>query len=327
MKKGLISLLCLLCWALGATAQQSSSSFTVLRLPASSHAAALGGENISLVEDAPSAAWANPALLANVSDNSAGLSFMTFTAGAMKLGAHYVKAFGERHTAAAQLEVMRYGAMDETDLAGNVLGSFAPRDMALSAGYGYLFSDRWTGGATLRMVTSRYADFSSVALAVDLGLNYYDDETDLSLSAALRHAGAQVKRFDNVQEPLPLSLELGMSKGMARAPVRFHLTLVDLNRWSRHIYYKEDDGRKMPLSRLLLNHVVFGIDILPSETLYFSAGYNFRRAYELKAAGKSRMAGLALGGGLRLKALNFGLSYARYHAAGASVMATAAYTF
>lgn len=179
----------------------------------------------------------------------------------------------------------------------------------------------------MRMVTSRYADFSSVALAVDLGINYYDEEADLSLSAVLRNMGAQVKRFDNVQERVPFSLQFGFSKGMAHAPVRFHLTLVDLTRWDRSLYYKEEGEDKMSLSRLLLNHAVFGVDILPADMFYLSAGYNFRRAYELKAAGKSHMAGLTLGGGLRLRTFRFGLSYARYHAAGASLMGTAAYSF
>lgn len=326
MEKRLILLLCL--WAvLRLPAQESGSSFTMLRLPASSHVAALGGENISLIEDAPSAVWANPALLPNVSDRSAGLSFMTYAAGSMKLGAHFVKAFGERHTAALGLELLRYGSMDETDAGGEVIGTFSPRDMALSAGYGYLLSDRWTGGATARMICSRYADFSAVALAVDLGLDYYDDERDLSLAAALRNVGAQVKSFDGRYERVPFALQLGLSKGMAHAPVRFHLTLTDLTRWSRRAYYLEEGEEKLSFSRLLLNHVVVGVDIEPADAFYLSAGYNFRRAYELKAAGKGHMAGLSLGGGLRLRAFKLGLSYARYHASGASLMGTAAYSF
>ena len=63
-----------------ALAQEYASAFNTLRLPASSHAAALGGQNVTLIEDEPTAGWYNPALYANVSDLSAGLDFMTYAA-------------------------------------------------------------------------------------------------------------------------------------------------------------------------------------------------------------------------------------------------------
>ena len=55
-------------------AQESTSSFTLLRLPTSSHVAALGGENISIVDDAIAVGWNNPALFANVSDKTVGVN-------------------------------------------------------------------------------------------------------------------------------------------------------------------------------------------------------------------------------------------------------------
>lgn len=65
-----------------AAAQESTSSFTVLKLPVSSHAAGLGGENVSVVEDTPWVGWANPALYSVVSDRSLGLDFMSMPAAA-----------------------------------------------------------------------------------------------------------------------------------------------------------------------------------------------------------------------------------------------------
>ena len=56
--------------ALMASAQEYDASFNTLRLPVSSHTAALGGQNVSLIEDAPAIGWSNPALYANVSDLS-----------------------------------------------------------------------------------------------------------------------------------------------------------------------------------------------------------------------------------------------------------------
>lgn len=324
MKKSLLILTAF--WmALGLKAQESTSAYNVLKFPASAHVTALGGENISLVEDAPAAGWANPALYSGVSDRSLGLNFMTYAGGSKWLGAQFVKAFGDRHTGAASVQYMGYGSMDETDEAGNVLGSFSPKDIVLNVGYSYLFSDRWAGGAALKGIYSKYADFSAFAVAVDLGLNYYDEDADFSLSTVVQNVGTQLKSFDDRAAHLPFGLQIGFTKGMNHAPVRFSLTMTDITRW-KSSYYFNPDGGSVGFSKKLLNHFVVGVDILPTSYIYLSAGYNFRRAYELKAAGSGHGAGLTFGGGFDVKRFKAGVSYAKYHLSMSSLMFNVAYS-
>lgn len=328
MKHRLLALIALLLPLL-ATAQEYSSSFNALRLPVSAHIAALGGHSVALVEDDPAAGWSNPALYANASDLSLGLNFMTYPDGGQWLGANFSKAFGERHTLAVGAQLLNYGSMDETDELGNVLGTFHAKDITVGAGYSYLLSDRWTGGANLKFLFSNLADYSSIAFAVDLGLNYYDEDRDLSLSAALQNMGTQLKAYDNgIHTHLPFTLALGFSMGMAHLPVRFHVTMTDVTRWRSSYYALTDaDTEKISFSRKALNHFVVGLDVLPTSYLTLSLGYNFRRASELKASGSSALAGLSAGAGVNLKRLRFGLTYARYHRAASSIMATAGYRF
>ena len=316
-----------------ALAQEYASAFNTLRLPASSHAAALGGQNVTLIEDEPTAGWYNPALYANVSDLSAGLNFMTYAAGSTWLGAHFVKAFGERHTMAVGVQYMNYGKMDETDEAGNTLGQFSAKDIVIGAGYSYLLSDRWTGGANLKMMVSNLADYTALAAAIDVGVNYYDDENDLSVSASLQNIGTQLKAYhDGQRTHLPFTLALGFSKGMAHLPVRFHVTMTDVTRWKSSYYVlpenkDKDKSDKVGFGKIALNHFVLGLDILPTDYLYLSVGYNFRRAYELKASGSSHLAGLSAGAGVNVKHFKFGVSYAKYHQASNSIMANVGYAF
>lgn len=316
-----------------ALAQEYASAFNTLRLPASSHAAALGGQNVTLIEDEPTAGWYNPALYANVSDLSAGLDFMTYAAGSTWMGAHFVKAFGERHTMAVGVQYMNYGKMDETDEAGNTLGQFSAKDIVIGAGYSYLLSDRWTGGANLKMMVSNLADYTALAAAIDVGVNYYDDENDLSVSASLQNIGTQLKAYhDGQRTHLPFTLALGFSKGMAHLPVRFHVTMTDVTRWKSSYYVlpenkDKDKSDKMGFGKIALNHFVLGLDILPTDYLYLSVGYNFRRAYELKASGSSHLAGLSAGAGVNVKHFKFGVSYAKYHQASNSIMANVGYAF
>lgn len=316
-----------------ALAQEYASAFNTLRLPASSHAAALGGQNVTLIEDEPTAGWYNPALYANVSDLSAGLNFMTYAAGSTWMGAHFVKAFGERHTMAVGVQYMNYGKMDETDEAGNTLGQFSAKDIVIGAGYSYLLSDRWTGGANLKMMVSNLADYTALAAAIDVGVNYYDDENDLSVSASLQNIGTQLKAYhDGQRTHLPFTLALGFSKGMAHLPVRFHVTMTDVTRWKSSYYVlpenkDKDKSDKVGFGKKALNHFVLGLDILPTDYLYLSVGYNFRRAYELKASGSSHLAGLSAGAGVNVKHFKFGVSYAKYHQASNSIMANVGYAF
>ena len=316
-----------------ALAQEYASAFNTLRLPASSHAAALGGQNVTLIEDEPTAGWYNPALYANVSDFSAGLDFMTYAAGSTWMGAHFVKAFGERHTMAVGAQYMNYGKMDETDEAGNTLGQFSAKDIVIGAGYSYLLSDRWTGGANLKMMVSNLADYTALAAAIDVGVNYYDDENDLSVSASLQNIGTQLKAYhDGQRTHLPFTLGLGFSKGMAHLPVRFHVTMTDVTRWKSSYYVlpenkDKDKSDKVGFGKKALNHFVLGLDILPTDYLYLSVGYNFRRAYELKASGSSHLAGLSAGAGVNVKHFKFGVSYAKYHQASNSIMANVGYAF
>ena len=316
-----------------ALAQEYASAFNTLRLPASSHAAALGGQNVTLIEDEPTAGWYNPALYANVSDFSAGLDFMTYAAGSTWMGAHFVKAFGERHTMAVGAQYMNYGKMDETDEVGNTLGQFSAKDIVIGAGYSYLLSDRWTGGANLKMMVSNLADYTALAAAIDVGVNYYDDENDLSVSASLQNIGTQLKAYhDGQRTHLPFTLALGFSKGMAHLPVRFHVTMTDVTRWKSSYYVlpenkDKDKSDKVGFGKKALNHFVLGLDILPTDYLYLSVGYNFRRAYELKASGSSHLAGLSAGAGVNVKHFKFGVSYAKYHQASNSIMANVGYAF
>lgn len=324
MKKGLCSLVFML-FVIAANAQESRSAYNFLRVPSSSHVSALGGENISLIADDAASARQNPALYANVNDRTLGLSFMTYPAGGTLFGAQFVKAFGDRHTAAFTAHYMNYGSVDETDESGIASGTFSPKDLVLSAGYSYLMGDYVSGGAQLKMISSSYGDYSSMALAVDLGLNYFDEDHDLSLSLAALNIGRQIKMFDDRREHLPFNLQAGATIGLAQAPIRLSITMTDLTRWKKEDYFTTED--KIGFGKMLLNHFVAGVDILPSKQTYLSVGYNFRRAYELKQAGESHWAGLSVGGGLTLKDFKFGVSFAKYSLSASSLMVNLSYSF
>lgn len=308
------------------SAQGSSSVFDFLNLPTSSHAMALGGKNLSLIEDDASLIFQNPALMSSVSDKTLNLNFLTYMQGSKAGNISYVQAQGERGTWSAMAQFVGYGDMDETDSEGNIIGTERMLDMNISGGYSYLLSDRWAGGVSGKFLYSYYAGYSSIALAVDLGLNYYNSDKDFSFSVVAANLGGQVSAFGEIAESLPMDLQLGLSKGLGQLPVRVHLTFYDMFRWSKDYYYNPDGS--LNGFQIFLNHINLGADItLYQGRFWLGLGYNFRRGQEMKAGGSSHAAGLTLGAGINIKKLKLGIAYGNYHIGAPTLSFTLAYSF
>lgn len=300
--------------ALQVFAQESQEVFSFLRLPVSAHVAALGGDNITLDDDDPTVVFHNPALICNTSDKSINLNFMTYMEGAKTASASFVKGWGERGTWAVSAQYMDYGSMKETTIDNIEQGSFSAKDIAVAGTFAYLLSDRWSGGVTLRFISSSIASYNAIGIASDLGLNYYDEVHGWSISAVAKNLGGQVKAYHDEYEKIPIDLQLGVSKRLAAAPLRFSATLSRLNRWDTSF----------------IQHVALGVDVFIGESIYIAGGYNFRRRDEMKISegdgSSSHGAGLSVGAGLTLKRFKLSAAYAKYHVSASSILINATYS-
>lgn len=318
-------LMAISCIATKVSCQESTSVFNFLSLPYSAHVTGLGGHNISLIEDDITLVAQNPSLLSSVSSKTVGFNFLTFMKGSKAGSVAYAQTVGERGTWGVNTQFVGYGSMNETLPTGEVIGKMHAQDICINGSYAYLLGERWSGGATGKIIYSHYGEFSSCALAVDLGVNYFLEDQGFSLSAAARNIGGQVKAFGDHHERLPFDLEAGFTKELGHAPISISVTLVDLTRWSKDDYYSTDG--KISNGRILTNHFNLGVDIKPARFLYLAAAYNFRRAYEMKAAGSSHAAGLSFGAGVYLKKFSAGIGYAKYHVGAPTLSFNIAYNF
>ncbi len=313
MKKGVFALIALF-FAIRMTAQESQTDYNFLRLPVSAHVAALGGDNITITEDDPTLVFHNPALIGGVSDKSINLNYMTYMSGTKTASASFIKAIGELSTLAISAQYMSYGDMLETSSSGIKLGEFSAKDIMVGGTFQYCLSERWSGGITGKFISSSIAGYSSAALGVDLGLNYYDDDRGWSLSAVAKNLGGQVKAYNDEFEKIPLNLQLGISKQFAFAPFRLSLTMSRINSW---------EGR-------FINHFALGADIFLGQSIYIAGGYNFGRADEMKVSdgenNSAHGAGLSVGGGLQLQRFKLNLAYAKYHVSASSIVINVSYS-
>ena len=297
--------------------------FNFLRLPFSAHAAALGGNNISLIEDDISLAFHNPALLINVSDNTLHLNYMTYISDSKVAGAMYDKVLGERSVAAVAARYVDYGSFDGYDENNSAMGSFDAKDIEVKLMYSYLLSDRISGGVSGKFISSKYESYNSIALGVDLGLNYYNEDSDFSASLVLANLGGQVKAFDDKTEKLPFDVQLVFSKRLSHAPLRVSVTLNNQNHWDKDHFYNAD-GSEDNFSEMLLKHAVFGADLMLGKNFQVSLGYNYRISQELSVSG-SKWDGLTAGANLSVKRVKLGASYSKLHVSSSSFLFNISY--
>ena len=294
-------------------AQESQEVYSFLRLPVSAHVAALGGDNITLTDGDATVIFHNPALISNVADKTLNLNLMTYMEGATTASASFVKTYQERATWGVSAQYMNYGTMKETTAENIQTGDFSAKDIALAGSLAYLLSDRISGGITARFISSHIAGYSSAAVAVDLGLNYYDPDHEWSLSAVAKNLGGQVKAYDEDFERIPLDLQLGVTKRLVGSPLRLSATLSRLNNW--------DQG--------FIKHLAVGADLLLGEQFYVAAGYNFRRASEMKISDNegdsNHGAGFSIGGGLQLERFKLHVACGKYHVSASSLLINVSY--
>lgn len=296
-------------------AQESQTSYNFLRLPLSAHAAALGGENITIIEDDPALMFSNPALAASVSDRTVGLSYMNYMKGANYMGASYTKALGDKGTIAGGVQYMNYGSLKEFDENNVELGTFKANDIALEAIFAYELAHNVVGGITAKFITSYIGQYNSMAVGVDLGLNWFEPERQWSVSVVAKNLGGQIKAYEEDYGKMPFDLQVGVSKTFTGLPVRLSVTLVDLT----HYDYR------------FANHINLGADILLSQSIWIGGGYNFRRANEMTVGqgddASAHGAGFSFGGGINLERFKLNLAYGKYHVSSSSILVNLAYSF
>lgn len=309
------------------SAQDGTTAYSFLNVTSSARIYGLGGVNISLVgDDDITVVEQNPALLGSEMSNMVVFNYMHYLAGSNFAGLRYGRAAGEHGAWSAAIRYFGYGSMKESLPDGSIIGTFSPKDVAFGGSYAHDFTDRLRGGITLNALYSGYADFTAFAFATDLGINYYDPERDLSLSAVVANAGGQIKRFNDHYDRLPFDIRLGWSQSFGTFPIRFSVTAWNLTKW--HLpYYDNGDGSDSATTQLrdsfgsnLFRHLVFGADLISSPNYYLSLGYNYKTRTDMSTYSRSFISGFSLGGGLQLKTVGISLALSQPHTGATTFM-------
>jgi hypothetical protein len=303
------------------------SVYQFLDLVTSPRQAALGGKLITIYDTDVNQALFNPATINEKMDNHLSLNYGSLFGEVTYGTASYAYTFDRRtQTFHAGINYVNYGSFAGYDENGLETASFTGSEIALSVGYAYNIP--WTDvyiGANAKLISSTFERYNSFGGAVDLGAIYIDDYNDINIALAIRNIGTQFTTYAGTNEKLPLEIIAGISQQLEHVPLRWHLTLENLQQWNvafsnpARAEGNIDGGstaEKVGFFNNALRHLIVGAELFPEKAFNIRMGYNFRRGEELSIEEQRNFSGFSLGFGLRFNKVKFDYSYSRYTLAG-----------
>lgn len=193
--------------------------------------AALGDAGVATSPDANSSYW-NAGKLAFINNKYGGTLSYTPWLGKIvnDMSISYLSGFykiNEQQVVSAAIKYFDLGEIHFTDIKGDPVNDFNPREFAFDASYSRMLSENFSMGITGRYIYSNLTGvFSGTdakpgnSVAVDVGAFYTTTfesvrESTLSLGAAVTNIGAKVSYTDNENKDfLPTTLRLGGAYNM-----------------------------------------------------------------------------------------------------------------
>ena len=315
------------------TLAQSGGNNTLefLNLTHSARSTALAGGLVSLVDDDVALAFANPASLnqsmhGHISFNQ-NIHFSGIRHGFFSYGHHLAK---HDLTAHFGINNINYGTFDRADEFGIRQGEFDAASVAITFGAGKQINERFSVGASFKIINSRLESFNAFALGTDLGATYIIPESRSSFGFVIKNIGVQLNPFFEDREMLPLDIQIGYSKRFAHLPFRFAIVAHRLNDWNlrfedpspvtNSIFGEpvQEEGAISKFTDNLFRHFIFNGEFLigSNETFRLRLGYNHLRRKELSVSTFRSLGGFSVGFGLKIKKFVFDYGVGYYHLAG-----------
>ena len=155
-------------------AQNGEKVYRFLNLPTSTHVNAIGGNNVSLVDNDISLVFHNPALLGEEMNMNLNVNYMSYIADIGSGSAIFGKSINEISTFAVGMNYLDYGDFKKYTDENISEGNFSAKDWVINGVYSRDLTPFLRGGVTTKFIYSSYDSYSSTAIGFDVGLSYYN---------------------------------------------------------------------------------------------------------------------------------------------------------
>ena len=156
---------------------------------------------------------------------------------------------------------------------------------------------------------------------------YINEDLDFNAALTVRNLGTQITTYAGLNEKLPFEVDFGMSQSLENVPIRWHITLENLQKWpiarpnparaTSDLSGNRTD-EKIGFLGQAIRHSIFGVEIFPEGGFNIRLGYNFRRAEELRIVDQRNFSGLSAGFSIKMNKMRFSYTHAKYTSAGNS---------
>ena len=308
-------------------------TYQFLYLTNAPHFAALGGNNISLIEEDPALAYHNPALLTDSMQKHFALNYVNYFSDINYGYAGYAMKMKSKGTVGIGIHYINYGDFIQADETGNITGDFTASEYAFNLMYSRSLDSSFRVGVNIKPVISVFETYRSYGVVADAGVLYYNHKRLFSAGLVLKNFGTQIKPYtEKNYEPIDFDIQLGITKKLKHAPIRISITAQHLEDWN--LVYSDPNSqdnqtdlitgetkKKSYVSRKgdeLMRHLIFGTELILSKNFYIGFGYNYQRRKDMVEETRPYMVGTSWGFGMRISKFHINYARASYHLSGAS---------
>lgn len=134
----------------------------------------------------------------------------------------YVRSLNEKTALGVSIHYQNYGTFTRFEVDGTENGTFGAWDMAFGVSYSKKLSRNLSIGTTGKLILEHIDNYSSDAMALDLGILYRLADGRTSLGLAITNLGFQLKGMTKShKDPLPLVVDAGFSHRLKGLPFTF----------------------------------------------------------------------------------------------------------
>lgn|SRR5574341_936499 len=225
-----------------------TTSYSFLRVGPLARVQAMGGAYTGLADDAGSLFY-NPGGLAKITSKTYLLSYSNYLSDIQSGFLGLIYPLKNNRSLGFSLNYFNWGDMVETDSFNNQLGTFTPSDIALAVSGATPLNPNFDAGITLKIIFEKISDYSTSALAVDLGGIYAAPDGRTKLGGTILNLGRQLKSVNSRKESLPTVYKFGLSHHLKELPL---VVDIDFDKPRDNDFYLDVGGEFIHFKNLLL---------------------------------------------------------------------------
>lgn len=225
------------------------------------------------------------------------------------------------------LYFLNYGRFEGFDEEGLYVGNFLASDYVIVLGASRSIFNFFTVGVNLKPIISQYDTYTSFGLLGDFAFRYASKDNSLQTSIVVRNFGYSLTHYtSNKNEPIPFSLDWGVSKKLKHAPFTISYAYSDIQKFdllhedntviSTITNTEVEENVILKTSKNLLKHSHFAVSFSLLKKVDIFIGYNNRKMQELALENAAKGVGFGLGFSVKTGWANLSYGWSKQHTAG-----------